>query len=265
MPLSTFKHLLSNSIAWNLTTDKRMREFFSGLTGIEADFKKYDDDIWLDIFPGTTRDLLAWEQQFGLANNVVNEADRRSRLLANWRALGGQSPHYIQTTLQAAGFDVYVHEWWDPASLPSTCPTPRNPNIYINDGTNNNPLLVDGGDTAVDGHEDSVDGGTLLPKGFLLVNKLLELAPNAGNFADGDVCAQDGSFEAQDGGEFQVYTEKQYEIPTDPDKWHYFLYIGGETFPNQAQVPITRRDEFETLCLKICPAQQWLGMLIDYV
>ncbi len=57
---------------------------------------------------------------------------------------------------------------------------------------------------------------------------------------------------------------KKYTIPTDPKKWPYFLYIGGENFPDLAQVDPSRRDEFEDLCLKISPAQQWLGILVSY-
>lgn len=266
MSLNVFKHLLPRSISWNLTSDKRLRQFFQGLSGIQTDSKDFSDKVYLDLFPEQTRDIAGWESQFGLARNVTNEANRRARLLANWRAVGGQSPHYIQNTLQDAGFDVYVHEWWDPTSLPSTCPTPRDPTLYINDGTNvEQRTMTDGADTANDGGADAIDGATIQPRGYLLVNKLQELSTTGGMFGDGDPCSVDGSEDAVDGAVFEVYTDKQYLIPTDADKWHYFLYIGGENFPAQAQVPLIRKDEFETLCLKICPAQQWLGMLIDYV
>ena len=56
------------------------------------------------------------------------------------------------------------------------------------------------------------------------------------------------------------------EIPLGYEaQWPFFLYIGSSTFPNLAQVPLARRDEFEELCLQICPAQHWLGMLVEYV
>jgi len=57
---------------------------------------------------------------------------------------------------------------------------------------------------------------------------------------------------------------RDYIVPNDPSKWPYFLYIGGETFGGIAQVDPRRKDEFEALCLKICPAQQWLGVLVEY-
>ena len=266
MSLNVFKHLLPRADAWKMTTNKRLREFFSGLTVLQTNSKQFTDDVYLDINPATTRDIPGWESQFGLARNVTAENNRRARLLATWRAVGGQSPHYLQSTFQDAGFDVFIHEWWEPSSLPSTCPTPRDPTLYINDGTNAiQPLMSDGADTANDGSVDAVDGATIEPRGFLLVNKIQELSTTGGKFGDGDPCAVDGSTDAVDGAVFDVYTDKQYLIPTDPDKWRYFLYIGGETFPLQAQVPLVRKDEFETLCLKLCPTQQWLGMLIDYV
>ena len=55
---------------------------------------------------------------------------------------------------------------------------------------------------------------------------------------------------------------KEYVVPSDPAKWPYFLYIGAEVFGEMAQVESKRRNEFEALCLKTCPAQQWQGILV---
>ena len=35
--------------------------------------------------------------------------------------------------------------------------------------------------------------------------------------------------------------------------------------PEATSEPIIIKDEFETLCLKLCPAQQWLGILVEYI
>lgn len=56
-----------------------------------------------------------------------------------------------------------------------------------------------------------------------------------------------------------------YNIPTDPATWPYFLYWGGLEFGEFAQVPKEREAEFKTLLLKLCPAQQWLGLFVEYV
>ncbi len=54
-------------------------------------------------------------------------------------------------------------------------------------------------------------------------------------------------------------------VPENPARWPFFLYIGGETFPDHAEVDETRRAEFERLLLKLRPAQQWVVTLVDYV
>lgn len=261
MFLRIFQHLLPNAKAWRITVDKQLRRFFDGLTGLGSDFKEFDDLIYKDIDPQETRELSAWESQFGLPDTLLTEQERRDRLDATWKALGGQSPRYIQDTLQAAGFDVYVHEWW---VLPVVgVPAARNPLTYLNDGSA--PIqytMNDGAVVANDGNPDANDGVSVGPTGYPLVNKIL--SPTVNTLSDGYVGMNDGAANANDGRQITAYSDKQYIVPNDPTKWPYFLYIGGQTFPDHAIVSASRRNEFETLCLKICPTQQWLGMLITY-
>lgn len=238
MFLRIFKHLLPNAKAWRITIDKNLRRFFEGLTGTGEDVKEFYDDIYDDIDPDTTRQLAEWEAQFGLFPGNLTEQERRDRLDATWKATGGQSPSYIQATLQAAGFDVYVHEWWEPIGGRSggsvdgdVTPTVRNPLVVLNDGTGVILFVAgDGVTSMVDGAIEAVDGAVGGPTGYALVNNIL-----------GDNI-----------------------IANVPANFPYFLYIGGQTFPDHATVPGSRRGEFETLCLKTCPAQQWLGILVDY-
>ncbi len=128
--LDIIKHLLPNAKAWVITIEKRLKEFFSGLTGLGEDAKEFTDDAWLDIFPQTTREISAWELQFGLGQvNTLTEQQKRDRLAAAWSATGGQSPSYIQGVLQENGFDVYLHDWWVPGTEPLPgvvgCVTPK--------------------------------------------------------------------------------------------------------------------------------------------
>lgn len=234
--LGIYKHLLPRSRAWLLTPQKTLRLYFEGLTGVNQDVKSFIDKVWEDIFPQTTRQIESWEDQFNLRSTGLTEQQRRDRLDSTWKALGGQSPRYIQDTLQAAGFDVYVHEWWVPnPSQPlggsnngDVTAVARDPFDYLFDGSPSS-AMSDGGGDAQDGDEFAQDGGINVPKGYPLVNK-----------------------------------RRDYLIPSDPTKFPYFLYIGGEVFPNQGVVVQARREEFEDLCLKICPCQQWLGILVDY-
>ena len=270
MWLRIFEHLLPQARAWQLTIDKNLRRIFQGLSGLGSDAKEYIDQVWLDLDPEHTRQLTEWENQFGLRELILTEKDRRARLRAAWQALGGQSPRYIQDTLQAAEFPVYVHEWW---YLPVKHPGPvaRNPKNYLYDGTNAVVYIMsDGAADSQDGDALAYDGRFITPRGYVLTNADQQLITFVWSMADGVVDAQDGDPAASDGRIITstgrlVYDEEQVLIPSDKSKHPYFLYIGGENFPNRAQVPATRREELETLCLKICPTEQWLGMLIDYV
>ena len=297
MFLNIFKHLLPNARAWRLIVEKRLRDFFEGLSaGIGDDIKTFVDKVFNDIDPQLTRELDTWEGQFGLPNTLTDEQERRDRLTATWKALGGQSPRYLQDTLQAAGFNVFIHEWWEPGTEPAvgvkSCVTPRDPFLYLTGGEQLKYLSADGAsdmqdgdaiaqdggiDPAVtgivwlsaDGAADMQDGDAIAqdgavnkPTGYPLVNKIL--IPSSGTIGDGSAEMFDGSPTAQDGAILTIYSLKEYAIPVDVAEHSYILYIGAETFPDHANVSESRRNEFEALCLKICPAQQWLGMLIDY-
>ncbi len=132
--IDIYKNLLPRARAWSISIlNKPLRQFFEGLN--LAFVKTYIDLIWLDIFPDTTRELDKWENQWNLRGGALTEQGRRDRLTAAWRAIGGQDPRYIQDTLQANGFDVYVHEWWEPGNRnpvgQSGCVEPRNPFLYL--------------------------------------------------------------------------------------------------------------------------------------
>lgn len=258
MFLRIFQHLLPNAKAWRITVDKQLRQFFQGLTGLGSDIRTFIDLVFRDIDPQETRELDAWEAQWGLPSNLTVEQERRDRLDATWKALGGQDPRYIQDTLQAAGFDVYVHEWWA-----DMVPTVRNPFTYLNDGTQPTQYIANcGAQKANCGHSEANCGASTQPRGYPLVNKVVRAL--IGNITAGMQVANCGAAQANCNSEVTSYRSKQYIIPNDSTKWPYFLYIGGAAFPDMATVPSSRRNEFETLCLKICPTQQWLGILVEY-
>lgn len=269
--LRLYQHLLPDGRAWRTTINKKLRQFFEGLTVIPDGVKESADSVWLDLFPETTDKVSDWERQFGLSGNVVEDADRRARLAATWRSLvGGQSPRYIQDTLHASGFDVYVHEWWEPSTPPTPGspgnPTARNPLLWLRREFTKVNLLVECGEaTALCGEPFAEAGNSLEPLGYPLVNKIRQTVPNLVALC-GEEIAEAGEPEMLCGNYFEfIDTLKEYIVPSDPDRWPYFLYIGGETFGELAQIDPKRRDEFEALCLKICPTQQWLGILVEYV
>ena len=253
-----FQHLLPNARAWRLTANKKLRQFFEGLTFLGSDVKEYVDLVWSDIFPQTTRELSAWEKQFGLPATTLTTQERRDRLDATWKALGGQSPSYIQTSLQSAGFNVFVHEWWTPLYIYSTecgvplaeagetsavCgditganqpenPVTRDPFEVLTDGTIPfGYFLNSGGSVAITGGSQAISGAANGVSGGLLVNKPVNIV---------------------------------YDVPTDQNKWRYIMYFGAQRYGDTAVVDLARKDEFEALCLKLCPAQQWIGLIVEY-
>lgn len=255
--LNIFKHLLPNAKAWQITIDKKLRQFFEGLASGLDDFKIFFDEIWLDIFPSTTRQLDQWDAQFGLpANANLTDQDRRDRLTASWRALGGQSPSYIQNTLRDNGFDVYIHEWWEEVNA-----TPN--------------LAVCGQINALCG-VDNITCSTAIPSDTIIVRNPFSVLGNVAQVPSvdcGESFAECGEPLAECGNSFLqvgfLLVNKiegvSYLIPNNIDDWKFILYIGGVNFGDIAQIPASRQNEFEALCLRICPAQQWLGLIVEYI
>lgn len=258
--LRIYQHLLPRSQAWKIVIEKTLRDFFTGLTVFPAIIKLYYDKIWLDIFPQSTRQLDEWEAEFGLVIKLEDEQERRNRLDAEWKALGGQSPGYIQGVLRDAGFDVYVHEWWYYA------------NDYAPEIIFGNLNAVFGAPNAIFGNSSAITRQTRDPRNWIdsdhvLVNNILftkkEYIPSV---VFGNNTAVFGASNAIFGAFSGIVVEKKkYNIPDDPDSWPFFWYIGGVDFGTFANIPIERQAEFETLVLKIKPRQTWVGLFINYV
>lgn len=220
------RHLLPRARAWRLFAGSQIRQFFEGLSGLGGDTRDFIDDVYDDGFPQTTRALDEWEAQFDLRDTGLTTQERRDRLEGAWAATGGQSPRYIQDTLQAAGFPVYVHEWWIPASDP---PVARTPATIIGAVG-----FVQCGEVGAECGEPEALCGNYIADGYMLVNRtLLPL----------DLVLP----------------------PTNSAFWPYVLYIAGVNITDVVQIPSARRLEFETLLLQTKPAQQWLGVMVEYV
>lgn len=232
--IGLFKHLLPRAKTWSITIDKQLREFFEATAGAVDDARTYFEDIWLDLFPATTRELAAWEQQFAVDRSTFSNGERRTQLDGLWTATGGQSPKYIQDTIRAAGYDVYVHEWWVPGSDP---PVARDPGAVFGQP------LFGCGDSVMECGETVAEcgnGWTAVEQlGYALVNKVFD-----------------------DNG--LILTPRIYPLPTNPDYFPYCLYICGQTFGNRAVLPSSQKDGLEDLLLKICPAQQWIIIGVEW-
>jgi hypothetical protein len=222
------ERLLPDGRAWRRKAEKRLTALIEGLGGAFANARTFADEAWLDLFPSTTRALPKWERQFGIEPLGV-EAERRSSVAAAWRALGGQSPHYLQGVLQAAGFPLFVHEWWESGPDPWVARDPR-------DWTNR-PLIGTvqcGEPRALCGEPTALANRFLVNEPDYIVN--LDLTPRA-----------------------------PAPVPDDPARWPFFVYVGGETFGTRVQIPRRRRRELERVLLAHFPTEQWIVTLVDYV
>lgn len=228
----TIKALLPNAAAWRIVTDKALRRLLLGLSEAPDEAREAADEVFLDTFPATTRQLSAWERQFGLRGVGLVE-DRIRALEVAWKASGGQSPRYIQDILQAAGFDLYVHEWWASGPGPYVAHDPRD---YTDSSRTGSFQCFDGLEApeCFDGPGAPYCNDFLAGNPGYLVN--LDLTPRA-----------------------------PPPIPSDPNTWPFFVYIGAETFPDRVEIPGWRRAELEDLVLRLKPAQQWVVMLVDYL
>jgi hypothetical protein len=234
-----FQHLLPTGAAWRTTTSKALRRLLQGLAGAPEDARDFVDAVHADIFPDTTTQLAEWEAQFGLAP-AADDASRRLALAAEWAATGGQSPRYIQDVLQTAGFPVYVHEWWS-SGPPYVA---RDPHAYTlvpligsvqctATGIAGQPQCGDGSvdvDTAVNQYQ--CDRFLMNDPHYIVNENLTDVAPPP--------------------------------IPSDPNTWRYFIYIGASNFPDHIAIPAARRAEFKRLILKLRPLQNWIVTLIDF-
>lgn len=232
---TTFQHLLPRALAWRTTIATSLRRYVQGLGAFAGDVRTFIDLVYLDLFPPTTRELAAWETEFALPGTGT-EGDRRLRLAAAWRAQGGQSPDYIQSVVQAAGFtNVFIHEWWS-SGPPFIALDPRNytrqplSGHYQCEATSPWQCFDPAPSEPLAPHCDD----TLASNPGYIVN--LDLTPRA-----------------------------PPGVPDDPAFWPYFLYFSGEVFPELAPVDATRLAELEELLLRICPAQQWIVLLVDPV
>jgi len=256
MIFNVIKHILPRARAWCITVDQELRQIFVGIGAAFDDVINYIDLMWLDMFPSTTRRVTQWNAQYGFVPYVtLTEGEQRARLAANWAAYGGQSPSYIQGVLQAAGFNVYVYDWWEAGAPP---PVARNPYTALG-GTPygaGDPIMQAGEPVAQAGEGYGV-------RGYWLVNKLYT-AEVYYTCSAGEPLAQAGEPSAQAGENGGILFKRvQYATPTDPDQWPYLMYVGGSPFGTVATVPSNRFEEFEDLLLRICPAHLWIGVLVD--
>lgn len=226
MTKNIYKQLLPTGRAFNIIVEKNLRKLFITLEEKNEDFINFFDLVWLDIFPQTTRQLSAWERQFGLVESGLSTLQRRERLAGAWVALGGQTPSYIEDTLQTAGFPLVVTDWWFTKS-PLVI---KVPSYYLRSTATTVWNAQCGEPNAECGQSWMQCGESYTIPGYLVLNGEETLLP-----------------------------------ALSADDARYFFYVSGDPFPSIAQVPIERKNELEMLIQKIAPSQAYIGLLVEYV
>lgn len=234
----SIKHLLPTGEPFRLG-DKFITKMWEGLGSFGDSVKEYIDLVYLDLFPETTRELEEWERFYGLnPSSDSSEISRRQALAAEWASTGGQSPAYIQGVLHAAGFDVWIHEWWE-SSGPWVA---RDPHDHTT------PPIV-----GTFQCYDNYDPGGPSVEPWLTA---------------GDADAQADAWLANDPGYWANLTLDPLApppIPENPALYPYFLYFSGENFPEHALILASRKQELQRLVQKLKPAQNWVVLICDVV
>jgi hypothetical protein len=259
--LRILQHLLPRSPTWSLTFNKTLQQFFAGLAAPfessdpEESPRAFADAVFLDAFPSTTRQIPYWLKQFGLESSN----DNVQQLTAAWQAQGGQSPRYLQDTLQLAGFPLFVHQWWKPG-VPAFDP-------------------VCAGDTLAEAGEPDALCADRSFTYFARDPRAYTNQPITGSIEASDLSDQPQASDlpGQPQANAFLINEPGYlvnidlsrnappPIPDDEAAFPYFFYLGGETFADHVTVPPGRRAELERLVLKLRPEHLWVVMLVDYV
>lgn len=254
MSLNLWKVILPRSRAFSLTINKKLRQFFEGLNFVD-DFRDQADGVFTNLDPQKTQELAKWEDQFYLRNYGLTEQERRDRLEATWKLTGGQSPAYLQAVLRSYGFDVYVHDWWQPDTQQNNLVMGSNVSFM---GDQFSFMAANFGVYPAPWDPNTV----LVPPYYPLVNKISSITTSFITMGGTSIVMGDGfSFM---GASIPTISNLDYPIPSDPIRWRHFIYVAGEIMPNEATVPLSRKNELEELILSIFPAGKWVGMVVSY-
>jgi hypothetical protein len=202
------------------------------------------DSILPDNDNFTAEDASQWEVRLGLpVNNLIPLADRKLAIKRKMNHPGlipaRQHARYIEGQLQAAGFNVWVHE-----------------NIPVV-----NPVTF--GATPLDGLGElntyQLGGGELGSAEDFISNTILSQV-QLGQFQLGS---------SQLGFTFNNmvvnHTDPDLDLDFDPDGFNCSFYIGGEIYGTFADVLSSRETEFRQLILKLKPANTVAFIYVNYI
>ena len=264
---AVYEALLPPGSIWNPKPDGGLDLLLLGMADGDGDV--IDDLAALANLrnPDLTTILSDLEKEYGIVPaSTATEAERRAALaVAVYRRASNGSGETLQAALQAAGFDVQVHE-----NSPAV-----DPDTFLNavflmyaDGPNAFAGFVPSGG----GASTAVAGKT---GGFLLVNgQTFEQSPLYLSFA-GATTMVAGNGDAYSGKFDELKLDPIfYPVSDDPTTWPLYFFVGGDATRNVSgeltdietvDIPSSRRTIFERIILRFKPLHTWAGLVVNYV
>lgn len=241
--LSLFSSLLPRNSKWALTEDKDLTKFFKAIGTVLDTSTSYLTSLYDQSQAGMTLSTLKRKEiMYNIpGTDLLSEAQRRSNLAATEADIMPLGAASIQNYLQALGFNVWVHEWWNYAAPPE-------------------PLDLEE-------YFPPIGAGTLIRSGRMNITPHYTSMCGENFMITGENTAVCNGFDRLDAvTEVAGIMTCRVEHPQVPGKyyWPYVTIIGGETFPNFASVPEERKQEFIEIVRRRLPANQWAGMLVTF-
>lgn len=230
--MKPFTKLAPSGPAWKNLPSSILKRVFSVFDEQLRAAAVHLDTVYRDAFVPTTTQLPTWEKEFGLLPAATTQ-ERKNALDRTLKSEGGQSQAFLQSTLQDAGFNVWVHSCWH-SENPFVVKDPR---AYVDPPEYGTELCTD---NVVWDQPQCTD----VPAwGQAQANGIIQ----GTNYFD-NITLQDDYIPP---------------IPDDPDAWPFFLYIGGQVFPRYAQIDMSRYDELRRLICKHRPLRHWIVLMVQ--
>jgi hypothetical protein len=250
--LPTIKKLLYDGRAFRVFFDTTHEKILDASQLEAGRVKIFSDNIRDSGIPNgelPADSLEDWETFLGLPMNTsLTDQERNERIRGKYASQGGQGPDYIQDTLQAAGFPVYVIE-----NIPSVEPSVRAYTSRLG-GLNL-------GESTLGAYTDRIDprsvGGLLIPGPAIWETERI-YSSSMGNMTLG---------ETKLGGYIGTITkEVPYVIPGIPSRFIFIWFLTGVNgLDDFVNIPQDRKQDFINQVIQIKPAHTWVIAQVNFI
>jgi len=208
------KTLLPKGAFWRPIPDGELDNLFNGMGDNADEIYRYLSALAFIRDPARTIILSDLEKEYGVLTDLRLDEETRRAILASYAYAkpGTGSEDNLEEILRGAGFNVRVYQNNGPTIDPAFLLTAFQ--------------CIAGTTTAIAGNEDAFAGES---GGYLIVNgAIFETILTDPMQADGPF-AFAGNSQAVAGYYLAFDRERvDYDIPTDPDRFRYVFFIGGE-------------------------------------